>query len=262
MKTTLSIIFMLIIAVACGHKKKDMKNSYSPVVSFEENNKEFQAKVKLPKKFKGKVPLVIVVHEWWGRTPYIIGRAEKLTQEGYAVLAVDLFGDGVTVETPKEAQALATPFYKDPQLGVNRLNQYIELAKKDPHIDSERIYVIGYCFGGTQVLNLARSGKKVKGVVSFHGGLTSTLSGKNIPSEILVLNGGADPMVPAKDVAAFKKEMKKANAKFTFITYPGATHAFTNPKATQVGKKYNMPIAYDKKADEASWKELLKFLNK
>jgi dienelactone hydrolase len=260
MNTTLSIIFMLFIAVACGHTKKDMKKDYSPVVSFKEEGKEFQAKVKLPKSFKEKVPLIIIVHEWWGRTPYIMERAEKLTQEGYAVLAVDLFGDGVVVETPKEAEALATPFYKNPQLGVKRLNKYIKLAIKDPHVDSHQIFVIGHCFGGTQALNLARSGSTVKGIVSFHGGLDSTLSGTNIQTKILVLNGGADPMVPAKDVAAFKKEMKRAKANYTFITYPGATHAFSNPKATQIGKKYNMPIAYDKKADEASWKELLKFL--
>jgi dienelactone hydrolase len=173
---------------------------------------------------------------------------------------VDLFGDNKVVETPTEAQTLATPFYQKPDLGVNLLNTYITLAKQDPHIDENRIYVIGYCFGGTQALNLARSGAELNGVVSFHGGLATSMTSQGTKTKILAINGLADPMVPGKERAGFEKEMKSLKANYKMINYKGATHAFTNPKATEVGKKYNIPISYNKKADDASWKELLKFL--
>lgn len=264
MKMTLGLLFLSIFLTSCGHLKKEKspKESYSPLISFEQGGTKFEASIQLPKEFKEKVPLVIIVHEWWGRTPYIMNRAEMLNKEGYATLAVDLFGDGVTVETPSEAQALATPFYKNPELGIEKLSQYVEMAKKDPHVDSSKIYVIGYCFGGTQALNYARSGADIKGVVSFHGGLTTTVSSEGIKAKVLAINGLADPMVPAKDRTAFEKEMRSLRADYKIINYKNASHAFTNPKATEVGKKYNIPIAYNKKADEASWKALLTFLKK
>ena len=262
MKAVLAIIFLSIIAISCTHDKKASIKNYSPTVSFQLEGKLYEAKVRLPKNFKEKVPLVVIVHEWWGRTPYIQKRAEMITEKGYAALAIDLYGNGQTVTTPDEAKALATPFYENPETSVELLKSYIELAKRNPHIDENQIYVIGYCFGGTQALNLARSGADIQGVVSFHGGLATTYPTRSIQAKVLVLNGAADPMVPPKDVKALEAEMKKAGAQYKMVHYPGALHAFTNPKATEVGKKYNIPIAYNKKADKESWKELLKFLPK
>jgi len=261
MKTSL-LLLLLISLISCGHftKAKNKENTYSPIVRFSSEEKNFEAKVNLPKEFKDKIPLVVIIHEWWGRNEYVQTRSEMLNKEGYATLVVDLFGNNKVVETPTEAQTLATPFYQKPDMGVNLLNTYIALAKQDPHIDENRIYVIGYCFGGTQALNLARSGAEINGVVSFHGGLATTLTSQGIKTKILAINGLADPMVPAKERAGFEKEMKSLKANYKMVNYKGATHAFTNPKATEVGKKYNIPISYNKKADEASWKELLKFL--
>jgi dienelactone hydrolase len=147
-------------------------------------------------------------------------------------------------------------------MGVDRLNRYIAEAKKDPHVDASKIYVIGYCFGGTQALNLARSGAELAGVASFHGGLESSLKSTGIRTKILAVNGLADPMVPPKHRQVFEKEMKGLKAKYKMVNYRDATHAFTNPKATEVGKKYNIPIAYNQEADEKAWKQLLKFLGK
>jgi dienelactone hydrolase len=263
MKLLILLTLVTSLSVSCGHMKKEksLKETYSPVVSFVEGEKTYSAKVQLPTtKFESKIPLVVIVHEWWGRTPYIEERGQMLNKEGYATLIVDLFGNGQTVGTPSEAQALATPFYQDAQLGISKLKHYIELAKNDPHVDASRIYVIGFCFGGTQALNLARSGMDVKGVVSFHGGLKAGINAKEIKAEVLALNGLADPMVPAKERAAFEKEMKSVKAKYKVVNYKNATHAFTNPGATAIGKKYNIPIAYNQKADKASWNELLKFL--
>lgn len=262
MKFTLGLVLLSTMLASCGHMKKEKspKESYSPVVSFEQEGKKFEAKVELPKDFKDKLPLVVIVHEWWGRNEYIQSRSEMLKKEGFATLAVDLYGDNKVVETPAEAQTLATPFYQKPELGIQKLNQYIEMAKKDPHVDASKVYVIGYCFGGTQALNLARSGADIKGVVSFHGGLASTVASKGLKASVLAINGLADPMVPANERAGFEKEMKQLKANYKVVNYRGATHAFTNPRATEVGKKYKIPIAYNKKADQASWKELLKFL--
>lgn len=251
---SLSILFL----ISCSHTKKE---TYSPVISFTEGGKTFTSKIELPTtNFDKKLPLVVIIHEWWGRTPYVEGRGQMLNKEGYATLVVDLYGNGETVQTPAEATALATPFYKDAQLGITRLNKYIEAAKNDPHIDASEVYVIGYCFGGTQALNLARSGASVKGVVSFHGGLAAGLNAHDVKAKILAINGLADPMVSAKERATFEKEMKSIKANYKIVNYKGATHAFTNPAATEIGKKYNIPVAYNKRADEGSWKNLLIFL--
>ena len=258
----LSFLFSLmsIIALSCATATKPEKPSYSPKLSYAIEDKLFEATVMLPKKFDDKVPLVVIVHEWWGRTEFMNEQVKRLTDAGYAALAVDLFGNNEIVETPAQAQALATPFYQNPQMGIERLSKFIELAKNDPHIDSSKIYVIGFCFGGTQALNLARTGADIAGVVSFHGGLASSLPQKSIKAKILALNGLADPMVPAKERAAFETEMKAIKANFKSIDYKGATHAFTNPKATEVGKKYKIPIAYSQAAAEASYVEMFKFL--
>ena len=230
MKASLSLL-MLLTFISCGHLKKanDPKTTYSPVLSFTEENKKFEAKISLPKDFKDKIPLIIIVHEWWGRNYYVMNRSQMLN---------------------------------DPQLGISRLSQYLELAKLDPHVDATKVYVIGYCFGGTQALNLARRGADIKGVVSFHGGLASSIASTGIKAQILALNGLADPMFPGKERAGFEKEMKSLKANYKMVNYKGATHAFSNPKATEVGKKYKIPVAYNKKADEASWKEFIRFLKK
>jgi dienelactone hydrolase len=250
----------LLFVAACSHHDKK-RPGYTGVVSFEENSQQFESKVMLPKNFKDRIPLVLVVHEWWGKNDYSIKRAQMLNDEGFASLPVDLYGGNQVATDPKGAMELAGPFYQNPQMGIERLQKYIDEVKKDPHVDPNRIYVIGYCFGGSQALNLARSGADIKGVVSFHGGLASSYKATGpIRARILVLNGGADPMVPKKDVKAFEQEMKKARADYKVINYKGATHAFTNPDSTATGKKFNIPIAYDKAADEASWREMLGFL--
>ena len=231
------------------------------LIGFKEEGKIFSAQISLPKQdSSGKVPLVVIVHEWWGRTPYIEDRSYMLNQEGFATLAVDLYGNNQTVGPPSEAQSLATPFYQNPRLGFGRLKRFVDAAKADPRVDSSRIFVIGYCFGGTQALNFARAGESVKGVVSFHGGLAAGIPANGIQARILAFNGLADPMVPAKERKAFEKEMKAAKADLKVFSYQGATHAFTNPAATEIGKKFQIPVAYNAKADAASWKELLKFL--
>lgn len=211
---------------------------------------------------EGKRPAVLVVHEWWGLNEYTKSRARQLAMLGYVAIAVDLYGDGQRAVDPTEAMRLATPFYKDPALAQARLEAALYQLKTYKEVDTNRIAAIGYCFGGGMLLNLARMGAPLKGVVSFHGSLLGTPAHKNLlQSKILVCHGEADSFVPPAEVEAFKKQMDSIGASYTFKSYPGATHAFTNPGATQTGKQFNIPIAYNAAADTASWKEMKLFLS-
>lgn len=212
---------------------------------------------------KGPLPVVLVVHEWWGQTDYIRMRAKKLAELGYLAFAVDMYGDGKTVDSPADAQKLATPFYGSMKVSQPRFEAALAKVKTLPNADTTRIAAIGYCFGGGMVLNMARAGEPLTGVVSFHGSLIDNPADKKLlKAQILVCHGEADQFVKPDEVAAFKKQMDSIGAAYTFKSYPGATHAFTNPGATEKGKKYNMPIAYNAAADSASWNEMKIFFEK
>ena len=207
-----------------------------------------------------KRPVVLVVPEWWGLTDYAKGRAKQLADLGYLAMAVDFYGDGKTVDNPKDAGALAMPFYKDPQMAKARFDAALAKIKTYKQADTTQIAAIGYCFGGAQVLNMARMGEDLKGVVSFHGNLAGVPVNKDLlKAKILVCHGADDQFVKKEEVDAFKKSMDSIHADYKFIAYPGATHAFTNPAATEIGIKNKMPIAYNAAADSASWKEMKSF---
>jgi dienelactone hydrolase len=211
---------------------------------------------------QGKRPAVLVVHEWWGLTDYPRSRAKQLAELGYIAMAVDMYGDGKTGEDPKTAQALATPYYKDPTLSKTRLDAAINKLKTFPQTDASKMAAIGYCYGGFIVLNAAKLGADLKGVVSFHGDLSGVPVNKNLlKAKILVCHGEADQFVNP-EVAGFKMSMDSAGVDYTFKSYPNATHAFTNPAATEKGKKFNMPIEYNAAADAASWNDMKAFFAK
>jgi dienelactone hydrolase len=139
----------------------------------------------------------------------------------------------------------------------------MEFLKKQPTVDPTRIAAIGYCFGGGIVLNMARQGVDLKGVVSFHGSLSPVqpVQAGVVKARILVLNGDADRFTTAEQITAFKKEMEAAKVDYRFISYPGAMHSFTNPDADKLAKQFHMPIAYNAEADRKSWKEMQRFFN-
>jgi dienelactone hydrolase len=210
---------------------------------------------------KGKRPAILVVHEWWGLNDYSRSRARQLAELGYIAMAVDMYGDGKTAANPQQAQEMATPFYKNPQLAKSRLDAALKKVKEYKQTDAANIAAIGYCFGGSVVLNSAKLGANLKGVVCFHGGLKGVPANKELlKAKILVCNGGADKFVSQQDIDAFKHAMDSIGADYTFKTYPGATHAFTNPDATKNGKEFNMPIEYNAEADKASWSDMQNFL--
>ncbi len=210
---------------------------------------------------KGKRPGILVVHEWWGLTNYARKRARMLAGLGYTALAVDLYGNGRTVQTPAEASALATERMKDFTGTRARFLAAEEVLKKDPTVDPHRLAGVGYCFGGGVLLNMARTGTDLRGVVSVHGDLqpVATAAPGSITPKILVFQGTEDRFAPAAAIKAFREEMTKAKAHFRVVLYPHAMHAFSNPKATALGKKFKLPIAYNKSADRKSWSAMKRF---
>jgi len=231
-------------------------------VTYTEDGINFKGYVTYDANQQGIRPAVLVVHEWWGLNDYPRSRAKQLAQLGYIAMAVDMYGDGKTGENPQTAQALATPYYKDPTLAKTRLDAAINKLKTFPQTDTSRMTAIGYCYGGYIVLNAAKLGADLKGVVSFHGDLSGVPVNKDLlKAKILVCHGEADQFVNP-EVAAFKKSMDSAGVDYTFRSYPNAVHAFTNPAATENGKKFKMPIAYNAAADAASWKDMKAFFAK
>lgn len=210
-----------------------------------------------------KRPAVIIVHEWWGLNDYVKRRAKELAELGYIAFAVDFYGDGKMAPNPDSAGKLAMPFYTNPAMAKARFDAALAKLKTFPEADTTQIAAIGYCFGGAQVLNMARLGEDLKGVVSFHGNLVGVPAKKELlKAKVLVCHGEADQFVKPAEVAAFKKQMDSIGADYTFKSYPGATHAFSNPDATAVGEKFKMPIAYNAAADTASWNEMKTFFQK
>lgn len=209
---------------------------------------------------KGKRPAILVVPEWWGLNEYAKRRAKELATLGYLAMAVDMYGNGQQADNPELAGKLAGPFYENPAMAKAHFDAAVNKLKEYKEADTANMAGIGYCFGGGMLLNFARMGQGLKGVVSFHGSLIGTPADKNLlKAKILVLHGDDDKFVPAAQVAAFKKQMDSIGATYTFKSYPGATHAFTNPDATAMGEKFKMPIAYNAAADSASWIEMKNF---
>jgi dienelactone hydrolase len=209
---------------------------------------------------QGKRPGILVVHEWWGLVDYPKMRTRKLAELGYVAFAVDMYGNGKTVNNPDDAGKMAAPFYQNLQMTKARFDAALNKLKTYSQVDTNQIAAIGYCFGGGVVLNMARMGENLKGVVSFHGGLVGAPADRNLlKAKILVCHGAADQFVKPQEVAQFKKQMDSIGADYMFRQYPNATHAFTNPAATPTGEKYKIPIAYNGAADTASWNDMKQF---
>lgn len=264
-----SIVVSLMGSCNDQNNSAQNKTSDSAEVSLKEdsitynlNGQSYKGYVIYDSSKQDKRPGVLVVHEWWGLNDYARNRARQLAELGYIAMAVDMFGEGKTGEDPNAAQALATPFYNDPTLAKTRMDAALNKLKEYSQLDTSSVGAIGYCFGGYVVLNAAKLGADLKGVVSFHGGLGGAPIKKElIKAKILICHGEADDFVN-KEVEPFKKSMDSAGVAYTFKSYSKATHAFTNPGATEKGKKFNMPIAYNADADKNSWNDMKDFFNR
>ncbi len=208
-------------------------------------------------------PGVLVVHEWWGHNPYARKRAMMLAELGYVALAVDMYGDGKTADHPEDASKFAMAVMRNMPTAKARFEAAQNFLKDQLQTDKGKLAAIGYCFGGGIVLRMAVAGENLNGVVSFHGSLPtdSVTNPKQVKAKLLVCNGAEDGFVPSEQIEAFKKAMVDAGISFKFVNYPGAIHSFTNPDADSLGKKFNLPLAYNQQADEESWKDMKMFLD-
>ena len=213
--------------------------------------------------FEDMRPGILIVHEWWGHNEYARKRARMLAELGYVALALDMYGDGKQANHPDEAGKLAGEVMKNLPVAKARFLAALDVLKKNRFTDPGKIAAIGYCFGGGVVLQMARMGVDLDGVVSFHGTPLVTAQPAQpgvVKAKVLVLQGAADPFVPPEQVEQFKKEMDNAGVDYRFIAYPGAMHAFTNPDADKYGKEFNLPLKYSEVADRASWADMQDFL--
>lgn len=264
MRSILLIVMALAVFNACQPKKAEAPKSKitGEQVTYSADSVNMKGYIAYDASKQGKRPGILVVHEWWGHNPYARHRADMLAQIGYVALAVDMYGDGKTADHPKDAGMFAGEVMKRGPGATARFMKAMEILKANPNVDGNNIAAIGYCFGGSTVLNMARQGLDLKAVASFHGGLgTGTPAKKGeVKAKVLVCNGGADKFIPQSDIDAFKKEMEDAGVTYTFKSYEGALHGFSNPAADSLGKKFDMAIAYNAAADSASWADMKAFL--
>ena len=249
-----------LITVFAGHAAAAPKIEAKPV-EYTAGGVTLKGYLAYDENVKGIRPGVLVVHEWWGQNEYVRKRARMLAELGYTALALDMYGEGKMASHPDDAGKFSSEVMKNFPVAKERFLAALEFLKKQPTVDPANIAAIGYCFGGGVVLNVARQGVDIKGVASFHGSLAVVQPEKPTPikAAVRVYNGADDKFIPAEAIEALKKEMaeQKVNSKFT--NYPGAIHSFTNPDATEMGKKFNMPIAYNAAADKASWADMQQF---
>ncbi|MEM8493635.1 MAG: dienelactone hydrolase family protein [Pseudomonadota bacterium] len=251
---------LLLSLLACGYVQAEIKTQE---VSYEADGVTLSGYVAWDDAIEGKRPGVLVVHEWWGHNDYAQRRARDLAELGYVGFALDMYGDGKLAEHPDDAGKFAQAVSSNFDGMKTRFEAAQQQLLGQEYVDGSRIAAIGYCFGGGVVLNMARAGAPLSGVVSFHGSL-GPIPGpaESVDVPMLVLNGAADPFVSAEVVTAFKEEMDAAGADYMFVNYPDVVHSFTNPGATEVGEKFGLPLVYNADADAQSWAAMQEFFER
>jgi dienelactone hydrolase len=228
-------------------------------VTYKEGQAEAHSFLIYEDSLSGRRPGVLVVPEWWGLNDYPKMRAKMLAQLGYVAMAVDIYGDGKVTADPKQAGAWADALEAGDRAELRtRIAAALARLKSDPRVDPNKTAAIGYCFGGSTVLELARSGAEVNGVISFHGHYDTNNPAKpgQVKASILACHGADDPFTSPAQIQAFEDEMRKARADWQFNVYGGAKHSFTNPDA---GKYHVAALAYNAEADHRSWQALEDF---
>jgi dienelactone hydrolase len=272
MKFTTKILACLALPVliftSCGNDPKQTTEAKSPKlkeesITYKIDSLNMNSFLVYDENKEGKRPAILVVHEWWGLNDYAKSRARQLAELGYVAIAVDMYGNGQMGNDPAAAEKLAMPYYMNPQMAKDHFDAALNKLKENPNIDLTKIAAIGYCFGGSVVLGVAKMGDDLKGVVSFHGGLAGMPPVKDqLKADVLVCHGAADSFVQQPEVDLFKKQMDSVGAKYSFKVYADATHSFTNPQATEWGQKFKLPISYNAAADTASWTDMKNFLDR
>ncbi|TRZ45266.1 dienelactone hydrolase family protein [Robertkochia solimangrovi] len=268
----LSLLFLCFIA--CKQEKKESSAVSEPndiqketpdirsrEVTYSADTTELKGYLVWDENKKGKSPGILVVHEWWGHNDYSRQRAEMLAELGYVAFALDMYGDGKQAKHPDEAGKFAGMVMKNMEEAEARFNAAMEVLKNDAHVDPQKIAAIGYCFGGSVVLTMADAGADLAAVAAFHSGVQlPIMPNEKLKAKVLVCNGANDSFIPPETVTAFKKAMDSIHADYKYIAYENAVHSFTSKAADSLGKKFNMPLAYNQEADEKSWEALKELL--
>jgi dienelactone hydrolase len=253
-----TFLFTTALVLAASNAKAEVQTKE---LTYKEGGTELQGFVAFDDAAKGKRPGVLIVHEWWGHNEHARNQAKRLAKEGFVAFALDMYGKGKLAKHPEEAQAFMTEAKKDAAKQKARFMAALEMLKKQPNVDPEKIGAVGYCFGGGVVLDMARAGVDLDAVVSIHGALGTDKPAKKgaVKPQVVVLTGADDPMIGKDQVDAFKKEMDAAGAKYEVVAYPHAQHSFTNPDADKAGVQ---GLAYNAEADKKSFDEMVKAFKK
>ena len=251
-------VALLLAAVLAGLAFAAAAEVKNKVIEYQQGDATLEGVLTWDDAKNGPRPAVLVGHQWKGLGEYEKKRSAMLASLGYVVFAADIYGKGIRPSDPKDAAAMAGKFKNDRALLRARVNAGLAVLRKQELTDPKRIGAIGYCFGGTTVLELARSGVEVSGVVTFHGGLNTPTpdDAKNIKARVLACHGADDPFVPPAEVAAFEEEMRKGGADWQLVAYGNAVHSFTDWNA---GGDNSKGAAYNAKADARSWEAMKSF---
>lgn len=252
MRTLVAVGLAWVIAVGAGAAVR------TSAVDYRDGDVALEGLVAADDAASGPRPGVLIVHQWMGPTEHERSRARQLAEMGYIAFVADVYGKGVRPKDAAEAGVLSGRYKADRPLLRRRVGAALDALKRQPGVDAARLAAIGYCFGGTAALELARSGADLAGVVSFHGGLDSPnpADGRKIKAKLLVLRGADDPFVPASDIAAFEQELRTGGVDWQMVSYGGAVHSFTQKEAGDVPSR---GAAYNERADRRSWQAMRDF---
>lgn len=252
------------LAVGCTAKKQGKgMDIETRTITYRVGDTELTGFLATPKDKSTEHPGVLVVHEWWGHNDYVRDRAQQLARLGYAAFALDMYGSGKAAAHPQDAQAFMQEVMSNAELMEARFRAALEVLQASDGVDKERTCAIGYCMGGGIVLRMARTTELLDVAASFHGSLGAALDLENAnghSKRIFIANGGDDPFVPSEVAKKLAEQIQANTDGLVVATYEGAKHGFTNPAATAKGKEFGLPLAYDAKADAASWAELLQVM--
>ena len=248
-----------ILLLSCGLALAEIR---SENIEYEQGGAKLKGYLVYDDKYSEPRAGILVVHEWWGINEYARTRAHMLAELGYVAFALDMYGGGKNTQETKQAQHWSGQF-RGSAMMRSRAKAGLEVLKNHKRVDAKRVAAIGYCFGGTTVMQLAYSGADLKAVASFHGSLPlpeeDDYAPDRVKAAVLVCHGYADTFIDRQHVLAFQKSLDQIGADWQMVIYGNAKHSFTNPDADAIGIE---GLGYDRKADQRSWKHMQQFFQR